>query len=212
VTIFDVGAHDGSYTALAMEIFGDRARIYDFEPSPMTFANLRSHIGERPGIVLNNFGLGDQEGEATLSSSGYGSPASSMYTPSEALFGAPVVTEKCLIRSLDQFCDEEQVRRIDLLKIDVEGNELNVLRGAARALEAGMVPLIQFEFGEAQVSSRTFFKDIYDTLKPGYRIYRILRAGLAPIDSYDESREVFRTTNYLAVSRSLLNDGRRSWW
>jgi hypothetical protein len=91
------------------------------------------------------------------------------------------------------------------MKIDVEGNELNVLRGSTRMIEAGAVGAIQFEFGEAQIGSRTFFKDIYQFLSPRYRIHRILGTGLSkPLEPYDVIFEVYRTTNYLAVMRDGL--------
>ena len=69
-------------------------------------------------------------------------------------------------------------------------------------IEAGAVGAIQFEFGEAQIGSRTFFKDIYQFLSPHYKIHRILGKGLSgALETYDVILEVYRTTNYLAVLR-----------
>jgi hypothetical protein len=67
-------------------------------------------------------------------------------------------------------------------------------------LGAGAIDVIQFEFGEAQINSRTFFRDIYQVLSPGYQIHRIPRRGLAALRSYNEIREIYRTSNYLAIS------------
>lgn len=200
--VFDVGAHDGSYSAGVRDVLGERARIYCFEPSLKTFDNLRKTLGDQPEIFLYNLGFGDREEEATLHSTGYGSPGSTLYTPFGAAPGQSLTNETCRLRRLDRFCEEEGIRRIEFLKIDVEGNELNVLRGASGMLKTGAIRLIQFEFGEVQIGSRTFFKDLYRLLTPDYTIHRILRAGLAPIEAYDEIHEIFRTTNYLAVSRT----------
>jgi len=86
------------------------------------------------------------------------------------------------------------------MKIHVEGNELNVLRGAARMIEAGAVGAIQFEFGEAHIGSRTFFRDIHQSLSPRSQIRRILGSGLSgTLETYDVILDIYRTTNYLAV-------------
>jgi hypothetical protein len=63
-------------------------------------------------------------------------------------------------------------------------------------IEAGAIVAIQFEFGEAQIESRTFFKDIYQLLSPHFKIHRILRTGLSgALETYDVILEVYRTTN-----------------
>ncbi len=111
-------------------------------------------------------------------------------------------TERIEVRALDDFCREQGVERIDFLKLDVEGHELAVLRGARRMLGAGTVSLIQFEFGPANIYSRTFFYDFWTLLSGAYDIYRIVPKGLAPIAYYGEQREIFLTTNYLAVRRA----------
>jgi hypothetical protein len=112
------------------------------------------------------------------------------------------MAEEVRLRTLDAFCKEQCLSRIDFLKLDVEGNELNVLRGATRMIEAGAIGMIQFEFGEAQIGSRTFFRDIYGFLSPHYTVHRILGMGLsAVLEAYDVILEVYRTTNYLAMLR-----------
>jgi hypothetical protein len=67
-------------------------------------------------------------------------------------------------------------------------------------MAAEAIDYIRFEFGPPQINARSFFRDLFKLLAPRYRI---LRVGLTPIDTYHEIREVFRTTNYLAVARRL---------
>ena len=87
-----------------------------------------------------------------------------------------------------------------MLKIDVEGHEFNVLKGAEKLLSSNSVRYIQFEFSEFNMESGVFLRDFFNMLTPRYRIYRILRRGLAPLNTYNTYQEVFKTTNYLAVS------------
>ena len=70
-------------------------------------------------------------------------------------------------------------------------------------LESRAIAIIQFEFGNCNIASRTYFQDFYYLLEPNYRIYRILGHGLRPVRGYRESQEVFLTTNYLAVAKDL---------
>ncbi len=203
--IFDVGAHGGSYSLSAARIFGDDARVHSFEPAAAVYKSLRAATAGRPNIMVYNWGLGEHEGTVPLYFDAVGSQMASVHALAHARprdSAAGRLTEEIRLRTVDAFCDEQAISHIDLLKIDVEGNELNVLRGATRMIEAGAIGAIQFEFGEAQIGSRTFFKDIHQFLSPHYRIHRILAAGLSKIlDPYDVIFEVYRTTNYLAVLR-----------
>ncbi len=64
-----------------------------------------------------------------------------------------------------------------------------------------LVTMLQFEFGPANIYSRTFFYDFWSLLSGQYDIYRIVPVGIVPIRYYGEHLEIFLTTNYLAVQR-----------
>jgi hypothetical protein len=91
-----------------------------------------------------------------------------------------------------------QIQRIDLLKLDTEGHELSVLEGARRLLESRAIDTIQFEFGGANIDSRTFLRDIVDVLRPTHGVYRLLKDGVEPLRN-DEREEIFTYANYIAV-------------
>jgi hypothetical protein len=76
------------------------------------------------------------------------------------------------------------------------------LRGASKLIERGAIGAIQFEFGAANLDSRTYFRDFFLLLSSKYCLYRVLQDGLFPIVSYKETYEIFkRASNYLAVGR-----------
>jgi FkbM family methyltransferase len=204
--VFDVGAHDGHYSLSVVNMFGDDTRVESFEPSAAVFKTFQANTSGFPNIQGHHCGLGEQEGSAKLYYDAVGSQCASVHTDAHSsgshLEERRLLAEEIRIRTIDVICEEKGIARIDLLKIDVEGNELNVLRGAKRMIDAGAVEAIQFEFGEAQIGSRTYFKDIHQFLNPRYQIQRILAHGLSkPLDPYDEILEVYRTTNYLALRR-----------
>lgn len=107
------------------------------------------------------------------------------------------------IKTLDQYCQENNIEEIDFIKIDVEGFEMNVFEGAKNLLLNNKIHAIQFEFGSQQVYSKNHFKDFYDLLSPHFILYRILKDGLEEIKIYEPKHEIFRYTNYLALRKDL---------
>lgn len=203
LTIIDVGANKGQFLALARSILGNRAyHIHSFEPSPTAFAILAAVNGSAAGVTLNNCGLSRAEGVATLYTN---EPASELASLSLRRLDHIDITftaeGSVQLDTLDTYCTRQAITRIDLLKLDVEGHELEILHGAVRMFQAGAIRAVTFEFGGCNIDSRTFFQDFYYFFtERGMKISRITPSGfLVPIERYRESDEQFRTVNYLAV-------------
>jgi hypothetical protein len=104
------------------------------------------------------------------------------------------------IRTLDGYCRDRGITKIDLLKVVVEGHEMSVLKGASGLLSSRRITFITFEFGGCNIDSRTFFQDFYYFFKDlGMKsLCRITPSGrLSPVLQYSEELEYFRTTNYI---------------
>ena len=204
---FDVGANVGDYS-LMLRRHAPEASIYAFEPSAKTCEQLTRNVAQAGRVRAFNLGLSDEEKTVELYSytveGGEASLISSIdkRLPPQVLNVEVSASEAVRVQTLDRFCEEQNVERIDFLKLDVEGHELAVLRGARRMLSEGRVSMIQFEFGPANIYSRTYFYDFWTLLSGAYDIHRIVPKGLAPIAYYGEHREIFLTTNYLAVRRA----------
>lgn len=202
--IFDVGANQGHYAEALLSIF-PKADIYCFEPSAKTFEILSSRVGSAGNVRLFNFGMGDSAGDAVLYTDHVGSGSASVYSRQLDHVGVKLdIQEKIALETLDSFCRDNHVEKIGLLKMDTEGHELSVLRGAEALIGAGAIGAIQFEFGGCNIDSRTYFKDFFHLLDGQYFVYRILTHGLARVRRYTELDEVFANTNYLALSRGLF--------
>lgn len=205
-TIFDVGANKGQFLQLLLDnLFVSDYKVFCFEPVKETFKVLEEKFGGIEKISLINKGLDNSVNISKIFFDKPGSLRASKYRRDLRHLGLDFsLSEDVQYTTLDQFCSSSGVDYIDLLKIDVEGNEYNVLKGAEKLLKNGQIKLITFEFGRAQIDSGTFFKDLYYYLKKfGLEyIYRIHPSGyLQPIPEYDEKNEVFFTTNYLAVMK-----------
>jgi FkbM family methyltransferase len=119
--IFDVGANRGDYASAVREVFGDDVRLLCFEPSPTAFAALRRNLGTTPGVLLNNVGLSDREGTASLYTNALGSVISSIHPGETTLIPSMKLSEECRLTTLDHYCEENAIGHIDFLKIDSEG-------------------------------------------------------------------------------------------
>ena len=204
MVVFDVGANKGQFLSkLLVSTAGLELRCHSFEPSPSTFAILSGKLPEGPRHRLHNLGFGKAAGRLALFSDCEGSGSASLSKRRLDHIGVSFDrSETVEIDTLDRFCERERISQIDLLKIDVEGHELDVLSGAQGLLSLGAIKLVAFEFGGCNIDTRTFFQDFFYFFKErGYRLSRITPAGVfVPIAEYTESDEHFRTTNFLAVT------------
>lgn len=202
IIIFDVGANQGQFAKVAYQLLGNQVTIHCFEPSRITFSVLEKNLHEYSKIQLHNFGLGDSDKELTLYADKELSGCASLYDRKH--FESVIkLTETVKIKVLDDFCRNNGIKHIHYLKLDVEGHELSVLRGAKQMISSGAIDWIQFEFGGCNLDSRTYFRDFFYFLSPHYYIYRLIRNGLVSIKQYHETLEIFTTTNFIAISKKL---------
>lgn len=201
--LFDVGANQGVFAKHLIGAWqGMNYQLYAFEPSKKTFAILRQQVTDLPFIHLVNKGLGETPGSVELFFDKEGSGLASVYPRDLSYHNIDFSAHETIeLTTLDLFCEQEKIQRIDFLKLDVEGHELAVLKGAKRMLTEDRIGIIQFEFGGCNIDSHTYFRDYYDFFKANYRMYRVVADGLQPINGYSEKLEVFLSANYLAVRK-----------
>ena len=149
ITIFDVGAHIGQSATYYKSTFKN-SYIYSFEPFQNSFEILkRLNLTD---FKPYNLGLSDKKGVESFCSN-KGSPTNSLLSLSlsakETWAGneglSQVERVDCEFTTLDDFCDENNVEYIDFMKIDVQGAEFRVLKGAHRALNEKRIGVIQLE-------------------------------------------------------------------
>lgn len=206
IVIFDVGANKGQFLDEIIEVTnGENLEVYGFEPQKEAFRILVSASENFDFVKLINIGFDIKKGKSKIYYDKPGSIFASKYQRDvsrlDIKFSHSEIVE---FNTIDEYCKSENISRIDYLKIDVEGNELNVLKGASQMLANRKIHFISFEFGSTQVDSRTFFKDIYQFLTAHnlVRLFRLTPGGyMVPIHAYNEELEVFFTTNYLAVMK-----------
>jgi FkbM family methyltransferase len=149
--VFDVGANVGQFALQAMrELPG--ARIYSFEPHPQTFRRLQTAMATRE-ISMYQLALGQRSGCATLyeyDESGDLTQINSLVPDSRFAVakGLSAAEIEVPCATIDSFCLQENIDHIGLLKIDTEGFDLFVLRGARRMLSEHRVDFVYVEFND----------------------------------------------------------------
>lgn len=130
-TVLDVGANIGMTTLLHSQLADE---VHAFEPSPTTFALLEENVAAAAcdNVMLHNFGLGQASGafELTYSSDN----RSGAYVSDKVKASEGHTVETIRIETMDGFVQTGGARSVDVIKVDVEGFELNVLRGGADTL------------------------------------------------------------------------------
>ncbi len=201
--LIDVGGFHGEYSADALAV-NPSTISYLFEPNPSNFAvsvnNLKS-----TSVNCLNLAVGAEKSVLSFydrkqdSGSQHGTLVKGVI---DQLHHSEVIELSVEVITLDDFITEYGIHRIDLLKIDTEGYEYPVLLGAKKALGAGIIECIQFEFNEMNVMSRVYLKDFIELL-PNFNLYRLMEDGLMPIASYHPlHHEIFGFQNIVAIKKS----------
>jgi FkbM family methyltransferase len=207
--VFDVGANRGDWTELVLTL-NPALELHAFEPGMAAFQALAAK--PLPASVRrNNVGLGELEEHRKLYQLGSraDSEVRSLYrrVGLEANFGLATSDEGEQVRlvTLDGYCAGAGVERIDYLKIDTEGHDLKVLRGARALIARRAIRFIQFEFGMANIESRDLLKDFFGFFAgTGYRLYKINADGYAPYATYSPLIERFDYQNWLAIDAASV--------
>ncbi len=165
-SVLDVGANEGQFASEIIRIFPD-AQVYCFEPLREAYERLVSRFGKSQNFTFFNVAVGDITGEMPIHKNEF-SPASSLlgmqpmhvtafpYTKHETVDSARVERLDNLLKSL-------QIEPPVLLKVDVQGYEARVLRGANKTVANASVILVECNFQE-MYEGQSKFEEIYEYL------------------------------------------------
>jgi len=176
--VFDVGAHHGLYVLEASKKTGSKGAVFAFEPSPREFLRLRWHvlINRCSNVHTEPFALSSKDGTVELF------VCLNEHTGMNSLRAPPGrPTSKVMVRAvaLDGYVESNEIRLIDFMKIDVEGAELEVLKGSTSILGSELPPIIMCEVQDVRTREWGYHaSDIRDLLEIyGYRAFSVTENG-----------------------------------
>lgn len=196
-TVIDVGAYVGDWSRTVLEQHPD-VHLHAFEPSPESFATLEKNLAGT-GAIPVRMALSDRAGTMPFHVYPGAMLLDGFYDRRPDHPGA-VTIEVPTVR-LDAYCAERGITHVDYVKIDTEGAELLVLRGASGLFEKHAIRLAQFEYGGTYPDAGITLREVFELLSSSdYEIYRILRKGLLHVGAWRAPLENYRYANYLAVA------------
>ena len=144
----DVGAHEGETSNLFNKYLSIK-KIYCFEPSPINYENLKKKIAKKENIFLFNFGLGDRDGEEDFNQLEESSSSTLVELNQKSKYfqkkkkilnlfikkNFKIFSQTVNIMKLKNFMHNNSIEYIDILKIDTEGYEMKVIKGAEEKIK-----------------------------------------------------------------------------
>ncbi|MEM6827522.1 MAG: FkbM family methyltransferase [Pseudomonadota bacterium] len=147
ITVWDVGANTGGWASVAASVLQE-ATIHSFEIVPAIADAFEAELGGRPRHFLHRFGLSETPGTVDVTHNLKSHTTSSIAYRDTEEFGTKMTIVECEVQTID-LAIESGISAPTLLKIDTEGHDFAVLRGANTLLAGPDAPLmIQFEYGE----------------------------------------------------------------
>lgn len=180
-TFFDVGGHFGQYAVAAGVKVGDTGTVHTFEPGPVQSEYLRKNLelNKLSHVTLANVALSDEPGELGLHVPSLPDIGRSQLVDPATDEGAIKVT----VTTLDDYCRENGIERIDVMKVDVEGAEFGVFKGAPRVIRDFPPKAIFYESVDSLCAAFNHTpEEMHRYLEEaGYKIHAIVDGGLKPV-------------------------------
>lgn len=204
--VFDVGANVGQSAAKFLRCF-PQAQIYCFEPAGQTFLQLGENFKGNERVHSFQVALGASKGKGRLLLQG--SPdVFRLIDPSEgASVSDALDVEEVDLETLDEFCRDANINQISYLKIDTEGGDLAVLKGAENMLSEHRIELVEVEAGMHSGNERHV---PFEVLKEFFQSKRYLLFGIYEQElEWPTNEPYLRRTNPVFVSERTIRANRR---
>ncbi len=187
--ILDVGAHKGETARRLVKRF-PQANIHSFEPHPDSFKTMRENVAPWPNITPVNVACGSASGRQKLFTNS-ASFTNSLLPNSDTIsqFAPAHLVEKrgevdITVKALDDYCAEQRLPLIHLLKMDAQGYERQIIDGASQLLANGKILIVHSEVLFVDLyQGQAYFHEIYDYfVNRGYGLVGIYDCGYNPED------------------------------
>lgn len=203
--VFDVGFHDGTSTDEILKL-RPKAKVYGFDPSRFGRDSYEKRFKADPRVIFANVALSSSPGE--LEFFDYENMCNSLAARKE-MSGAKPTVYKVPVTKLDDYCRENAVPQINLMKIDAEGYDLHVLEGGHDLLARQGVDIFVFEFASGWAATKRYLWEAVEYMEPlPYKLFHLYNGFLCPLH-YDIRIDSCTTLSamYVGVSESRLVRG-----
>lgn len=181
--VIDIGAYvDGWYTLLAAKLTGNKGHVYAFEPHPVYFQRLKENVqlNQLTNITLERLGIFNKNGRSMFYEAQFGSSIIKSHVAALTKIKPKEIAIQTI--TLDTYVKAKNIRQVSLIKIDVEGAEMAVLRGGNRLLRSKNAPDLVVEVFDIQLrrGGSSEAKLLSYLKRLGYTPYMFTANGLIP--------------------------------
>lgn len=209
LVVFDVGANVGDWSSALLSLLADSnmrevVDLYAFEPVPSTFEFLRNRLGaQNPVLHYEQVALSSINGEGVIYVSAPNAGTNSLYANS--LQGDE--QQIAIVRATaTDFCKAHKIQKVQLLKCDAEGHDMEVIRGALPLLADEKISILQFEYNHRWVYARNFLRDAFASVeKLPYKLAKLQPDHLLIFTEWHPELERFFEGNYALVHMDALD-------
>ncbi len=195
----DIGANVGIFTLKMARLAGNEGKIFSFEPSPFPFKELKENIKRfrAENVNINHFALVSDPklkdivfyipvDEFGIARFGYGSlkqEFANFWIEDNCDKKDKFINCRVKTKTLDNFCEENNIHKIDFIKIDTEGSEMDVVKGGEKIILKNL-PLIQCEMSDDAFGSSVFKKLVDYMLELNFNRYVEINSCLKLVEGY----------------------------
>jgi FkbM family methyltransferase len=203
--IFDVGANIGQSSKQYIAWYPN-ARIYSFEPVSSVYNKLQNNMRKYDNILTFQLAFSSAKGQANISCDSLSSECNSLVANNISKFKAN--SEIVNLDTIDEFCNRENIVKIDFLKVDTEGHDLEVLKGAEKMLSKQMINMVQVEAGMNPKNNKFVsydqFKNYLENM--GYYLFGIYEQ----VNEHYNGEPQLRRSNLVYISDNVISLNRIS--
>lgn len=201
--VFDCGANKAEWSDIVINEFGDNCTVHVFEPNKklLSFIEIKyeykNNIIYRPDVVYKK-----EVGQIPFYYfENFNNELSSLYNGGSRWDGLPVKEGESVAYSLDYYCQHYKINKVDYIKIDVEGADMDVIFGCNKLMQQDIIGIIQIEYSEHWDRANYNFQNLKEIAeKYGYKIYRYIG------DNFWEEKSVLpEFDNYFLTKYEIHN-------
>lgn len=203
--IFDVGANVGQSSKQYAEWFPE-AKIYSFEPVNSIFDDLQKNLGQFDNISPFRLAFSSVKGQAPITCESLCSTLNTLNLSNISI--CSIGTEIVDLDTIDEFCKKMKISKIGLLKVDTEGHDLEVLKGAGNLLRKQLIDIVQVEAGMNPKNDKFVpFKEFKNYLESrNYYLFGFYNQ----VHEHYSGKSHLRRSDVVFISDNVISSNRKS--
>jgi FkbM family methyltransferase len=200
--VIDVGANVGNWIGMLLAALTPVTKVLLFDPSEEAVKILKHRFEKEHSVEIIGSAVGDTQGDVTF----FEEPgAGEMSSLVKGISTEAAIERTVYLTTLDLEAEKRGLKYIDLIKVDAEGYDLHVLRGASRLLSSQRVGFIQFEYNASwSLAGSTLAAAISYLNSAGYSVFLLRPRKLVSLN-YDRYGEYFAYSNLVAIAPDKLS-------